>query len=82
MTHVLASLPRLAIMAAIITTMLCWPIAIAAGIVLALLGVPIDEWVTFGGATNRFSGVLGWWGVGFVPALAYSAFVYPWDEQS
>jgi hypothetical protein len=80
MRAALASIPRMVLMAAIVATMLCWPVGIVVLSLLGLFGVPIEAAMTFGGTLNRYSGLLAWWLVGFVPALAYTACVFPWSE--
>jgi hypothetical protein len=75
-----AAMAQVAAMAAIVATLCYWPVGIAAALVLGGLGVPLDAWLTFGGAFNRYAGMALWWLVVFAPALVYAAFVFPWDE--
>jgi hypothetical protein len=70
----------MAAMAAIVATLCYFPIGIAIALALAWLGVPLDAWLTFGGAVNRYAGMALWWLVFFAPALAYAALVFPWEE--
>ena len=71
----------MALMAAIVATMLYPPVAIVLGLLLGLFGVPLDAVVTFGGATNTYAGMLAWWLVAFALALVYAAFAFPWDTR-
>ena len=80
MRAALASVPRVVVMAAIVTTMLCWPVGIVVLSLLGLFGISIESAMTLGGTLNRYSGLLAWWLAGFVPALAYTACVFPWRE--
>jgi len=70
----------MASMAAIVATLCYWPIGIAIALLLALLGLPLDAFVTFGGALNRYAGMAAWWLVFFAPALVYAALVLPWEQ--
>lgn len=67
-------------MAAVVATLCYWPIGIALAIVLALLGVPLDALLTFGGALDRFAGMAAWWLIFFTPALVYAVLAFPWDQ--
>lgn len=75
-----AAAGQVASMAAIVATLCYWPLGIAMGLVLALLGVPVDAFVTFGGALSRYAGMAAWWLIIFAPALVYAALVYPWEQ--
>jgi hypothetical protein len=76
-----AAIGQVAAMAAIVATLGYWPIGIAIALVLAALGVPLDAWLTFGGAFNRYAGMVLWWLVFFAPSLVYAALVFRWDER-
>jgi hypothetical protein len=67
----------MAVMAAIVATLLYPPVAIVLALLLGLSGVPFAALVTFGGAVGTPAGMLAWWLVAFVLALAYAAFVFP-----
>jgi hypothetical protein len=68
------------VMAAIVATLLCIPLAaLLALLSLGLLDIPLQSFLTFGGRANAFVGVLLWWAIAFVPALAYAAFAMPTD---
>ena len=70
----------MALMAAIVATICFGPMGIAIASVCALLGVPVDALVTFGGALNHFTGIAVWWLMFFAPALVYTALVFPWEQ--
>lgn len=73
----LSSIPQMTLMAAIVTT-LCFPVgAVLALLSCAALGVSVHSFVTFGDTFNALAGVSVWWAIGFLPALAYAAFVLP-----
>ena len=65
-------------MAAVVAAVLYSPLAIALGIFLGVCGVPLDSFMTFGGALNRYAGILGWGLVALVLALVHVALAFPW----
>ena len=70
------TLQEIAVMAAIVTTMLYFPAGALVGLVCYLAGeVPVWQLVTFGGAIFAPFGMVLWWLIGFVPAFVYSAAV-------
>ena len=75
-----AAIGQVAAMAAVVATLCYWPIGIAIALVLALLGVPLDAFLTFGGVLNRYAGMAVWWLIVFAPALVYAALVFPWEQ--
>jgi hypothetical protein len=82
MRFVLGSLPKMLVIAGIVTTALFVPIvAILAFLSFALFGVPLRSFVTFGQALTAFEGLVVWWSALFVPAVAYSVFVMPWEAK-
>jgi hypothetical protein len=68
----------MALMAAIVATMLVPPVALALGLALRLFDIPLSVVATFGGALNVYVGTLVWWLGGFGLALVYAAFAFPW----
>jgi hypothetical protein len=69
-------------MAAIVDSLLWAPFAALVWLFSFLaLGISVQEFMTFGGKLNTFQGVVMMWVLGFVPALAYSAFAMPWDWE-
>ncbi|MGA8006202.1 MAG: hypothetical protein WCA17_08885 [Burkholderiales bacterium] len=69
------------VMAAVVTTALCVPVgAVLASFGFALFGVSLRAFVTFGGSLAPFPGLLAWWAVLYVPALAYAACAMPWSH--
>lgn len=79
MKLVLRSIPQMVVMAAIVDTALLLPVgALLALIAYALFGVSLRAFVTFGGHVPEFDGVVIWWGLLLVPALAYAAYAMPW----
>jgi hypothetical protein len=82
MRFVLRSLPKMFVIAGIVTTALFVPImAILAFLSFVLFGVPLRSFVTFGEALAAFEGLVVWWFVLFVPAVAYSVFMMPWEAK-
>ena len=69
-------------MAAIVTTMLCIPVAaLLACFAYAVLDIPFQSFLTFAGTFNRFQGLVAWWMLLFVPALVYAACAPPWSAK-
>lgn len=67
--------------AAIVSALLFVPAgALLAGFCL-LVGVALPVLVTFGGTLHPVLGLLAWWALGFLPALAYVAYVLPWSRR-
>jgi hypothetical protein len=74
----LLSIRQIAVMAAIVTTLLCGPVgALLALFSFAVLGVSFHSFLTFGDRLNAFGGLLVWWVVAFVPAFGYAVFAMP-----
>ena len=70
-------------MAAIVTTLLCLPVgALLALLLYGVLGTPFQAFLTFADTFNRFQGVLAWWMLLFLPALAYATWVLPWEDEA
>jgi len=58
----LRSIRQMAVMAAIVTTMLCVPVgALLAFLSAVLLGVSVHSFVTFGERFNAVGGLFVWW---------------------
>jgi len=71
-----ASFAQIAEMAALVASLLYFPVGgVLAFLCFALKGVSFHSFVTFGDTYAPLAGLLSWWAVGFVPALAYAAFV-------
>jgi len=76
------SLCKMVLMAAIVATLLFLPVgALLAFLCFGLLGTSLHAFVTFGGALSAFQGILAWWILDFVPALAYAAYALPWEQS-
>ena len=75
------ALIQVAIVGALIATMLCLPIAIALASLDALLGMPVDRALTFDGRFGPWAGLLLWWLFAFGAASVYAAFAFPWEER-
>jgi hypothetical protein len=78
----LVYISRITTMAAIVTTLLWLPVgALLALLLYGVLGTPFQDFLTFADTFNRFQGVLAWWMVLFLPALAYATCVLPWEDE-
>jgi hypothetical protein len=77
-----SSISQVLLMAAITTTLLWLPVGALLGLVcFALLGISFHAFLTFADTVNGFQGLLVWWVLGFLPALAYAAYFRPWDAR-
>ena len=82
MRSVWTSISQQMVMAAIVATLLWLPVgALLAWLSFGILDISPHAFVTFGDALNRFQGLLAWWAFGFLAALAYVAFLLPWDRK-
>lgn len=75
-----AAVGQLVLMATIVATLCYWHIGITIAVVLAAIGVPLDAFVSFGGAPNRYAEMAVWWLIFFAPALVYAALAFPWEQ--
>lgn len=66
------------VMAAIVTSALYVPAGALIAAPFLLAGVSLENVVSFGGLVPALGGLVAWWGILFLPALVYSAFVMPW----
>ncbi len=70
--------PQALVMAAIVATALLLPFAGLLGLLgYLVLGISLQDFVTFGGALDLLAGVLAWWALAWVAAMAYAAFMVP-----
>jgi hypothetical protein len=78
-----SAIGRLCVMAAIVAT-ICFPVAaLIAGLASVLLDFPIRIPVTFGDRIHAAAGLVLWWLILFLPALAYSAVFMPsWGKTT
>jgi hypothetical protein len=78
MQDTLRSIRQIALMAAIVTTLLCVPVgALLALLSAVLLGVSVHSFVTFGERLHAVGGLFVWWALAFVPAFGYAALAMP-----
>lgn len=76
------SIAKMVVMAALVATLLIIPVgAVLALVSFGLLGTSLHAFVTFGGTLSAFHGVLAWWLLAFVLALAYAAMALPWHQE-
>lgn len=73
---------EVAMMAAIVATMLFVPAAAMLAGVLFLAGVSLHAFTTFNGALDAWQGTAAWWTIAFLPALAYAVWVMPWEPPA
>ena len=82
MRRISESIAKTLVMAAIVATLLVCPVgALLALLSFILLGISLHAFVTFGGTLSALQGVLAWWLVSFVPALAYAVHALPWHQD-
>ena len=68
-------------MAAIVATLVYWPVGIALLLLLKLLGISFEAVVTFGGLFNTLFGLFVWWLLAFAGSCIYAAYAFPWGEK-
>ena len=82
MRVVIASIPQMIVMAAVVNTALFVPAgAILAFLCFLLFGVSLHGFVTFGGLLHPVAGLILWWAALLVPSLVYSAYMMPWHPS-
>lgn len=69
-------------MAAIVATLLYWPLVIVVALVLRFSGIPPERIATFDGTFNLFVGLVAWWLLAFGGACLYAATVFPWEDEA
>jgi hypothetical protein len=74
-------LAQVAVLAAIVATLLYLPTAVLLIGVSHAFGISFDAFVTFGGALGPFLGLAAWWMLAFAAACIYALFAFPWDEK-
>lgn len=72
---------QVAVLAAIIATLLYFPLALALALVLRLAGISLEMFATFGGVFGLVSGLVLWWLLLFAGALVYTACLFPWRDK-
>lgn len=77
----MAALSQVAVMAAIVATLLYVPVGLALALVLRVAGVSFDAFLTFGGAFHVFVGIVVWWWFAFAGACIYAACLFPWGDK-
>jgi len=77
----LAGGAKLALLAAIVASLVYWPAALVVVSLFGLAGVSAQNVVTVGGALGTFAGMLVWWLLLFVLLLAGAALVFPWNVK-
>ena len=77
----LVRLSQLAVMAAIVATLVFLPLGFAVVGVLRLFGVAFDAVVTFNGSVHAALGLVAWWLLAFAGAWGYTACMYPWEDD-
>jgi hypothetical protein len=74
-------LAQVAVMGAIVASLLYFPLGAALALGLRVAGVSFQAFVTFGGAFNVLPGLAIWWLLVFAGACIYAAFLMPWGEK-
>jgi hypothetical protein len=77
----LATYSQLAVMAAVVATILYVPFGLIVALAGRLAGVTLAGVVTFGGALPAVVGLIAWWLVAFAGAMIYAAAFFPWKEK-
>lgn len=79
MRQKLQTLSQVATMSAIVATIMFVPFALIVVLGGKLFGISLASVVTFGSAMNAFIGLVVWWLIAFLGAIAYAACVFQWD---
>lgn len=77
----LRALSQVAVMAAIVATLVYLPLGALVALALRLSGVPFDAMLTFGGELHAALGLLVWWLFAFAGACGYAAWMFPWGDK-
>jgi Na+/H+-dicarboxylate symporter len=77
----LAAPVQLAVMAAIVATLVYFPLGLALVLALRVAGIGFETLATFGGVFGLFFGLVVWWLLIFAGALAYAACLFPWRDK-
>jgi hypothetical protein len=78
----LAALPQMAVMAAIVATLVYLPAVVALALISRAAGISFDAWLTLDAALHPALGLLAWWLVVFVGSCGYVACEFPWGDRS
>ena len=70
------------VVAAVVATLTCLPVGVAAALVLHAFGVPFGALLTFGGRFHAAIGLVLWWLLIYVGACGYAAWGFPWSEKA
>ena len=82
MRHLLTTLSKATVVAAIVATLVYLPFGVLLVLVPRLFGIPYDTLLTFGGALNVGVGLLAWWLCALAGACGYVAWAFPWREEA
>lgn len=76
-----AALGQVVVMAAIVATLLYFPLGAALALMLRVAGIAFETFATFDGVVGLFAGLVVWWLIVFAGALVYAACLFPWGEK-
>lgn len=76
-----ASLTQAVVVAIVVATILYVPAGLVLAVVLTPFGISLQALATFGGRLELFPGLVAWWLIVLVPALVYTAFMFPWGGK-
>lgn len=75
-------LSQMAVMAAIVATLVYLPVCIALALAFRAFGVSFEAWLTLGAALHPALGLLAWWLFVFVGSCGYAAWEFPWGDRN
>ena len=81
MRALMISLPQVAVMGAVVASLLYVPLGIALALAFGLFGISLEELVTFDGTFSIYSGLFAWWLLTFGGASVYAFYAFPWEEK-
>ena len=77
----IGTLAQLAVMAAIVATLIYFPLVLVLGLALRAAGFELAPLATFGGAFSPVAGLALWWLIVFAGAFVYAACMFPWGDK-
>jgi hypothetical protein len=77
----LTALSQMAVMAAVVATLVYLPVFVALALGFRAFGIPFESWVSFGASLHPALGLLAWWLIVFAGSCGYAAWAFPWGDN-
>lgn len=75
------SISQVAVMGAIVASLLYLPLGMVLALAVGLFGVSLEALVTFDDKFSIYSGLFLWWLLSFGGACIYAVCAFPWEEK-